>query len=349
MTESATTSATMTGAGESRPRSWRARRLRRFLAWSAAAAGLLLVVGLLSLTLGAITIGPVDALGGLLPSDSFARTVVWQIRLPRFLDGIMVGASLAVAGALLQVVTRNPLADPTILGVSPAAGLAVAVGLVAVPTIGQQSLTMVAILGGLVGAGVLLALAWQGAVTAIRLTLAGVAISAFFGAVIVGLLSSSRTFLQLSLGFLAGGLYGSDWRDAQAIAPVVLPALLVAFALGSRLNALALGDEMAAGLGVLTDRTRVFVLGIVGLLAGAAVAVAGLVSFVGLVSPHVARSFVGDDHRFLVPASALTGAILVTSADLIARLVIRPAEIPMGILTAAVGAPFLLYLVRFRR
>lgn len=339
----------MTGAGESRPRSWRSRRRQRFLTWTLVACAVLAGIGLLSLVLGAITIAPGDALGGLFPGDSFERTVVWQIRLPRFLGGVLVGAALGVSGSLLQVVTRNPLADPTILGVSSAAGLAVAIALVVIPDIGQQSLTAVSIGGGLVGAGVLLALAWQGAVTAIRLTLAGVAISAFFGAVIVGLLSSSRTFLQLSLGFLAGGLYGSDWRDAAAIAPMVLPAVLLAFALGSRLNALALGEEMAAGLGVLTDRTRVFVLGLVGLLAGAAVAIAGLVSFVGLVSPHVARSFVGDDHRFLVPASAMTGAILVTSADLIARLVIRPAEIPMGILTAAVGAPFLLYLVRFRR
>lgn len=339
----------MTGVGESQPRSWRSRRRRRFVTWSLAALALLAGVGMLSLVLGAITIGPLDALGGLFPSESFERTVIWQIRLPRFLSGVLVGAALAVSGSLLQVVTRNPLADPTILGVSAAAGLAVAIALVVVPAIGQTPLTLVAIGGGFVGAGVLLALAWQRAVTAIRLTLAGVAISAFFGAVIVGLLSSSRTFLQLSLGFLAGGLYGSDWTDARAIAPVVVPGVLLAFALGSRLNALALGDDMAAGLGVLTDRTRVFVLGLVGLLTGAAVAIAGLVSFVGLVSPHVARSFVGDDHRFLVPASALTGAILVTLADLFARLVIRPAEIPMGILTAAVGAPFLLYLVRFRR
>jgi iron complex transport system permease protein len=340
----------MTGAGTSLPRSWRSRRLRRFLTWAAAALAILLVIGTLSLVLGAISLDVREAVRALSPSsEGFARTVVWQIRFPRFIDGILVGAALGVSGALLQVVTRNPLADPTILGVSPAAGLAVAIGLVVAPGMQREALAVIAIGGGLVGAGVLLALAWQGAVTAIRLTLAGVAISAFFGAAIVGLLASSRTFLELSLGFLAGGLYGSDWREAQAISPVVIPGILVAFVLGSRLNALALGDDLAASLGVLTDRTRMVVLALVGVLTGAAVAVAGLVSFVGLVSPHVARSFVGDDHRFLVPSSALTGAILVTSADLIARLIIRPAEIPMGILTAAVGAPFLLYLVRFRR
>jgi len=318
--------------------------------WSVLALGLLLGVGVLSIMLGAITLSPEQALRGLTSdSDDFAYRVVWQIRLPRYIDAILVGAALGVCGCLLQVVTRNPLADPTILGVSAAAGLAVSVALVMQPGISRPMLTVVSIAGGLFGAGVLLAMAWQGAVSAIRLTLAGVAISAFFGAAIVGLLASSRTFLELSLGFLAGGLYGSDWREARAISPVILPGIVIAMAMGTRLNALALGDDLAAGLGVLTDRTRLFVLAVVGVMTGAAVAVAGLVSFVGLVSPHVARMFVGDDHRYLVPASALTGAILVTTSDLLARLVIHPAEIPMGILTAAVGAPFLLYLVRFRR
>lgn len=332
------------------PRSWRSRRLRRVAGWFVLLVGLFLAVSLLSLLFGAVTLGLPDTLRALVSrSDSFSSTVVWDIRLPRIVAAAVVGAGLAASGALLQVVTRNPLADPTILGVSPAAGLAVALGLVIWPGIDRQVLALVAVAGGLVGAAVLLALAWQGAVSAIRLTLAGVAVAAFFGAAIVGLLASSRTFLELSLGFLAGGLYGSDWRDAQVAAPVVLPALVAAAALGSRLNALALGDELAAGLGVVADRTRLVALGLVGVMTGAAVAIAGLVSFVGLVSPHLARSFVGDDYRYLIPASALTGALLVGSADLAARLIIRPAELPMGILTAAVGAPFLLYLVRFRR
>lgn len=342
-------SAAMTEAAR-RPESWRARRLRRVAGWFALLLALFAAVSLLSLLFGAVTLGIPDTLRAFVSrSDSFTHIVVWEIRLPRIIAAAIVGAGLAVAGALLQVVTRNPLADPTILGISPAAGLAVAIGLVVWPGIDRQVLALIAVLGGLVGAGVLLALAWQGAVSAIRLTLAGVAIAAFFGAAIVGLLASSRTFLELSLGFLAGGLYGSDWRDVQVAAPIVLPGLAAAAALGSRLNALALGDELAAGLGVMADRTRLVVLALVGAMTGAAVAVAGLVSFVGLVSPHLARSLVGDDYRYLVPASALTGALLVASADLAARLIIRPAELPMGILTAAVGAPFLLYLVRFRR
>lgn len=330
--------------------SWRRRRQRRFVAWVLVLAAALAAVGLLSVALGAVTVPLPDALRALWStSDAFARLVVWEIRFPRFIDAMLVGAALAVAGALLQVVTRNPLADPTILGVSPAAGLAVAIGLVARPDIAPAWLTLLAILGGIGGAAVLMAMAWGGAISAIRLTLAGVALAALLGAAIVGLLASSQTFLELSLGFLAGGLYGADWRDARLVTPVILPAIALAMALSLRLNAIALGDELAAGLGVLADRTRLVVLLVVGLLAGAAVSVAGMVSFVGLVSPHVARSLVGEDHRYLLPASALTGALLVATADLVARLAIRPAELPMGILTAAVGAPFLLYLVRFRR
>jgi iron complex transport system permease protein len=176
-----------------------------------------------------------------------------------------------------------------------------------------------------------------------------VALSALFGAAIVGLLSSSRTFLQLSLNFLAGGLYGADWSELNAALPWFVPATLLAVVAARRLNVLALGDEIAAGLGVAPASTRLVVLGLTGILTGAAVSISGMASFVGLVSPHLARFAVGHDARRLVPASALVGALLVTAADLLARLVIRPAEIPMGIITAALGAPFLLYLLRVHR
>ena len=336
--------------------SWRSRRRRRALGWSALLLFLLAIVGIASISLGAVSLDMAGSFRALFSTaDPFARVVVWEIRFPRFLDAVLLGAALAVAGALLQVVTRNPLADTTILGVSSAAGLAVAVGLVVAPGLaghwfaGDLQAVLADVGGGLVGAAILLAMAWRGVVSPIRLTLAGVALAAFFGAAIVGLLASSRTFLELSLGFLAGGLYGADWRDFRFALPVVLPAILVAMALASRLNAIALGDELATGLGVLADRTRFVVLLLVGVLAGVAVSIAGLVSFVGLVSPHVARGLVGDDQRYLIPVSALTGALLVAAADLAARLLIRPGELPMGVLTAAVGAPFLLYLVRFRR
>lgn len=322
---------------------------RRPLIVAGCAIATLVVILFLSLMFGAVTLSPSDAIRGLFSdSDAFARNVVWQIRYPRVVDGMIVGAGFAVAGALLQGVTRNPLADPTIFGVTAAAGLASAIAIVVDRTIPQWGIAMACCAGGLVGSGLLFIIAWRGAISTVRLALAGVAISAFFGAAIVGLLASSRTFLQISLGFLAGGMYGTGWVDFRTMLPYFIPAMIAAVLVSGRLNILALGDDVAAGLGVLTDRTRLLILAIAGILTAVAVSTAGLVSFVGLVCPHLARFTVGADNRAVVPISALYGAILVTGADLIARLVIAPSEIPMGIITAGVGAPFLLYFVKFR-
>ena len=322
---------------------------RRQLALAGAGVLALAVIGLLTMMFGAVTLSAGEALRGLASgSESLSELVVGQVRLPRFLDAILVGAALGVAGALLQGVTRNPLGDPTIFGLTAAAGLASATAISISPQIPQWGIALACMGGGLAGAGVLFIVAYRGAVSPVRLALAGVALSAFFGAVTVALLASVRTFLQTTLGFLAGGLYGADWTDLHSILPFVLPALVAALALSGRLNVLSLGDEMATGLGVLADRTRLAILVVAGVLTASAVAVAGLVGFVGLLSAHVARFATGSDHRALIPASALTGAILVCAADLVAKLVITPSEIPMGIITAGVGAPFLLYLVRYK-
>lgn len=302
-----------------------------------------------SLAFGAVTLSPAEVASGLTSSsDAFARTVVWDIRLPRLLDAVLVGASLAVAGSLLQSVTRNPLGDPTILGLTAATGLASASTLVLLPGSPQTVMAATSCAGALAGSALLFVIAWRGQVNPVRLALSGVALSAFFGAVIIGLLSSSRTFIQTSVGFLAGGLYASGWADLYAALPYALAGLALAVYFSGRLNILALGDDVAAGLGVLTDRTRFGVLLAAGLLTAAAVSVAGLVSFVGLLCPHIARFTVGSDNRLAIPVAALYGAILVAAADLFARIVISPAEIPFGIVTAGLGAPFLLYLVRVR-
>ena len=313
------------------------------------AVALLVGVGFASLMYGAVNLTPVEAWSGLTShSNVFARTVVWQIRYPRVVDAMLVGSTLAVSGSLLQGVTRNPLADPTLFGISAAAALASTTVLVIDRNAAPWLVALCAAGGGLVGSGILFVVAWRGAVSPVRLALAGVALSAFFGALIVGMLASSNTFLQTSLGFLAGGLYGADWKDFHSALPYVIPGFVGALLLSGRLNVLALGDDVAGGLGILTDRTRFFALAIAGILAAGAVSVAGIVSFVGLVCPHLARHTVGGDHRYLIPVAALYGALLVAGADLIARMVISPSEIPMGIITAAVGAPFLLYLVKFR-
>ena len=324
-------------------------RSRRHLLLACAGVLVLAVIGLLTMMFGAVNLSAGEALGGLAASsDSLSGLVVGQIRLPRFLDAILVGASLGVAGALLQGVTRNPLGDPTIFGLTAAAGLATATAISINPQIPQWGIALAAMAGGLGGAGILFVIAYRGAVSPVRLALAGVALSALFGSITVGLVASVRTFIQTTLGFLAGGLYGSDWSDFRSILPYAIPALAAALVLAGRLNVLSLGDEVATGLGVLADRTRLAILAVAGVLTASAVAIAGLVGFVGLLSPHIARYVAGSDNRYLIPASALMGAIIVTAADLVAKLVITPSEIPMGIITAAVGAPFLLYLVRFK-
>ena len=324
-------------------------RSRRHVALACAGVLALAVIGLLTMMFGAVNLSAGEALSGLTAgSDSLSGLVVGQIRLPRFLDAVLVGGSLGVAGALLQGVTRNPLGDPTIFGLTGAAGLATAVSISINPQIPQWGIALAAMIGGLGGAGILFVIAYRGAVSPVRLALAGVALSALFGAIIVGLIASVRTFIQTTLGFLAGGLYGSDWSDLRSILPYAIPALAAAVALAGRLNVLSLGDEVATGLGVLADRTRLAILVVAGILTASAVAVAGLVGFVGLLSPHIARYVAGSDNRYLIPASALVGAIIVAGADLVAKLIIMPSEIPMGIITAAIGAPFLLYLVRFK-
>lgn len=321
----------------------------RFTLFVCVGAVMLLCVSALSLAIGAVNLSIPDAWDGLVsPSASTNRLIVWEIRTPRLLEAMLVGATLGVGGTLLQGVTRNPLADPTIMGITAAAGLTSAALIAHDPQVDHWQIAMACVAGGLLGAGAIYMVSWQGIVSPVRLALAGVALSAFFGAFIVAILASSRTFLQTSLGFLAGGLYGGSWEELYSAIPYAAVGLLAAFALAGRLNILVLGDDIAAGLGVLTGRTRLVVLATTGVLTAAAVSVAGLVSFVGLVCPHIARLLLGTDNRYLVPASALVGAILVSSADLIARLVIRPSEIPMGIITAAIGAPFLLWLLRAR-
>lgn len=321
----------------------------RFVALVAISLVLLAVVSVAGLAFGAVTLSVGDVWSGLTSeSDRFARSIVWDIRVPRLLDGMVVGASLAIAGALLQGATRNPLADPTIMGITAASGLASSALIALDPQVSHWAIVMACVVGATGGAGAIFVISWRGAVSPVRLALAGVALSAFFGAFIVAILASSRTFLQTSLGFLAGGLYGSTWEEFQHALPYFGVGIAAAVVLAGRLNILSLGDDIAAGLGVLTDRSRAALLLVAALLTGVAVSIAGLVSFVGLVCPHIARFIVGSDNRYVIPASALLGAVLVTGADLVARLVIRPSEIPMGIVTAAVGAPFLLYLLRSR-
>jgi len=316
--------------------------------WGAPVA--LLVAGaLLALSVGAVNLGPDRVMDGLLDrDDALARTIVWDLRLPRVLIAALVGAGLAVSGGLLQGLTRNPLADPHILGLTAGGGLAASIAIRSSQDFPDHFLAPVAFGGAMTGAAVVYSMSWRGGVSPLRLALAGVAVASLLSAGTTMALVTSNLMTQAALSWLAGGLFGRGWEELRVTWPYILAGIGGAVLLARSMNVLALGDEAAQSLGLNVERTRLLAVGTAALLAGAAVSVAGMVAFVGLVIPHIARFLTGDDHRTLLPLSALLGASLVLYADVFARVVQAPVEIPLGIVTAAVGAPFLLYLIRTR-
>ncbi len=300
----------------------------------------------LGLSLGTVNLGPGQLWEALTRQDTFQHQVVWDLRLPRLLLAALVGASLAVSGTLLQAVTRNPLADPHLLGISAGTALASAILLVRGIDLPGPAATAVAVGGGLLGSAGIYVAAWQGATSPVRLTLAGVAVSFLLLALAISVLASSRLFAFASLTFIGGSLFGRGWDDLQAAWPLALAGLALAWLMARPLNVLALGDDVAAELGLRVERTRLLGIGLAALLSGVAVKAAGLVGFVGLVMPHVARFLVGHDHARVVVAAALMGAAFLLACDIMARNVLSPTEVPVGVVSAAIGVPFFLYLLR---
>lgn len=308
---------------------------------------LLLSALFLALSLGATNIGPGRVIDGLFDTGTpLDRVVIYEIRLPRVLLAALVGASLAVAGALLQGVTRNPLADPHVLGLTAGGALAASIAIKISADVPAATLAPIAFIGTFTGAALVYGMSWRGGVSPVRLALSGVAVAALLTAGINAMLVTSNLSTQNALAWLAGGLFGRGWDELHVTWPWCVAGLAAALLLSRNMNILALGDEPAQSLGLNVELTRVLAVATAALLAGASVSAAGMVAFVGLVIPHVGRTLIGDDHRRLIPLSAMLGASLVVYADLFARVVVAPREIPLGIVTAAVGAPFLLYLVR---
>jgi iron complex transport system permease protein len=285
--------------------------------------------------------------------------IVWQIRLPRALLGALVGASLAVSGAIMQGLFRNPLADPGLVGVSSGAALGAVAMIVASggilgalkAALGTFDLPVAAFLGGLAATLVLYAIATRAGRTSVAtLLLAGIAVGAFASAILGFLvyLSDDQQLRDITFWTL-GGLAGASWPKVLACGPIMAAAILAALGLGRGLNALVLGEAEAFHVGIRVERLKRLAIVLVCAATGAAVAVAGVVGFVGIVVPHLLRLTVGADHRFLLPASALLGALLLILADMVARTVAAPAELPIGILTAGLGAPFFLWMLLRRR
>ncbi|UQZ37002.1 iron ABC transporter permease [Paenibacillus sp. PK3_47] len=273
------------------------------------------------------------------------RNIVWNIRIPRVIVGVFVGAGLAVSGSLLQGVMRNPLADPHIIGVSSGAGLFGIFVMIVLPQF-EYLLTPVAFVGASAAAAIIYVLAWKDGVQPVRIVLAGVAVSAFLGSGISGLMIFYSDRVQSALVFMVGGLAAKSWPHVQIIGPYALIGILLAGFGAKKMNLLMLGDSAARNLGVRVEWLRLGMTAVATLLAASSVSVAGLLGFVGLIVPHAARLVIGTDYRFLVPASALLGAAVITFCDTIARIVWAPTELPVGIIMGALGAPFFLYLLR---
>jgi iron complex transport system permease protein len=276
------------------------------------------------------------------------RFIVWNLRLPRVLLAALVGINLAIAGSILQSVTRNPLADPQLLGLSGGGALLAVLALRVAPGAAIGSLPPLAFAGSLAGALIVYLLAWRGGVSPSRLILAGVAFGALFAAFTTGILLTSSLTVQAIMSWLAGGFYARSWPHVQTIVPYSVAGIAGALLLARRLDVLALGDEPAAVLGVRVQRLRALLTGLAAVLTGSAVAVAGLIGFVGLIVPHAARMLVGSGHRYAIPVAALLGGALLVGSDLIARTIVEPRELPVGVVTAAIGAPAFLYLLRSR-
>ena len=301
---------------------------------------------LLSLKLGSLKLSIAQIIGILWDRPAGIQyQILCNIRLPRIRAGALVGAGLAVSGAILQGVMRNPLAAPGIIGVSSGGGLAGILVLLALP---QFSVLLVpaAFAGALVTALLVYLLAWKQGVSPVRLILAGVAVAAMLGAVSSAILLFHAEKAGGVLDFTIGSLTARSWKHLHFSAWYLLAGLGAAFLFSEKLNVLALGDEIAKGLGLHVERVRFLFIALAALLAASAVSIAGLLGFVGLIAPHIVRIAVGSDNRFLLPGSALFGAGMVTMCDTAGRLVIEPSELPAGIIMALLGPPFFLWLLR---
>ncbi|WP_430789664.1 FecCD family ABC transporter permease [Virgibacillus flavescens] len=309
---------------------------------------LLAISILASLRIGAVSINYGEIFQSFIADEQTKEFLIIQdLRLPRTLIAIIIGASLAIAGAIMQAITMNPLASPQIFGVNAGASLVVVLSLVFLPDLSSGSLVYFAFLGAIIGGSIVYSMASSSAGTSpVKLALAGITVHLFLSAIIEGVVLFHEDSTQSVLFWLAGAIDGASWSEVHIIWPWAAAGILIAILLARQLTILGLGDDMAKGLGQNVVLIRLFFSLLVVMLAGASVAVAGPIGFVGLIIPHIARRLIGIDYRFIIPFSALLGALLLVSADVLSRFIAFPAESPVGIVTALIGAPYFLFLAR---
>ncbi|GAB6257362.1 FecCD family ABC transporter permease [Peribacillus sp. NPDC055009] len=274
--------------------------------------------------------------------------VIQSVRLPRALIASAIGASLAISGVLMQTLTKNPLASPDIFGVNAGAGLAVVTGVTVFGISNLQVFTWLSFIGAAIAAIsiYLIGSMGRGGLTPMKLTLAGAAMTAMVASLTQGLLVSNEALLEQVLFWLAGSVSGRSLDNLVAVLPYLVVGWGLALIMSGKMNVLSMGEDVAKGLGLnIVFLKLVLGLAII-LLAGGSVAVAGPIGFIGIVVPHLTRSIVGIDHRWLIPFSGLFGAVLLIAADVISRYILMPREVPVGVMTAIIGTPFFIYIAR---
>ena len=309
---------------------------------------LLAVLCLLSIAVGSAGYSIPEILDAVFREEkSPIKTIVVNLRLPRIILAILIGASLAAAGALLQSVMRNPLADPGTIGVSAGAGTAATTILLLFPNL-TASVPLFAFGGAALACVLIYTMAWKEGVDPTRIILSGVAINSVLGAYNSLLQLMNSDSLEGVLAFMNGSLSGRSWYQVRLLAVYAAVGLVLAFLCIKSANALQLGDEMAKSLGVKVNGSRVLLSGVAAFLAASTVSVAGMIGFVGLVVPHIARILVGSDYKAMLPTSVVLGAVVLLAADTVGRTIVPGMEIPVGIVMAVCGGPFFLYLLRKR-
>ncbi len=298
-------------------------------------------------TIGSVRLSFSEMIAGLSGENKMASTILYEMRLPRNVLAVLVGASLAIAGLLLQAVMKNPLADPGITGVSSGASVMAIIILLLLPKY-VGILPLVAFVGGAIACIVVYLMAWKNGLDPIRVVLAGVAVNAILGGVIALLTTLYSDKIQGALLWLNGSLASKTWDDVKIVAFYSVIGLSLSLLCARGANVLSLGDSSATSLGFNVNKTRVLLSVVAVFLAGTSTAIVGIISFVGLIVPHISRMIIGSDHKYSIPFSMILGAIVLLVADTLARTILGSLEIPVGVIMSIVGGPFFLYLLRKR-
>lgn len=315
---------------------------------------LICTIFLVSLNIGTFKISPAEVFQTLIGrGEDMQETILFDFRMPRMIIALLVGSALAVSGAIMQGLSRNPLADPGIIGINAGAGLTVVLfvyfffGKVTMTSaLSVFVLPLFALVGAILAAVIIYMLAWKDGVSPTRLILVGIAVAAGCSAIsVVFSMKMTSNDFRFATIWLSGSLWGTDWKFVLSVLPWMLVFLPLAFRKVHLLNVMNLGDAAATGLGVAVEKERRKLLFIAVCLAGASVAVAGGIGFIGLMAPHLARRLVGGKHQIMLPTAALIGTALLLFADLISRSVLPTSEIPVGLVISIIGAPYFIYLL----